>query len=105
MLPFLLEAEWASASLSWLEGSAIGPGGFDRLVEEAVARLVEQLPERHTPVVAFLLADRGRAEITGIEPALGHQRKKFPVTLIEAWLLPAPAEHRIELILVAGASV
>ena len=105
MLPFLLEAEWASASLSCVERSATGPGGFDSLAEEAVACLVEQFPERQTRVVAFLLADWGRAEITGIEPALGHQRKKFPVTLIEAWLLPAPAEHRIELILVAGASV
>ncbi len=105
MLPFLLEAEWASASLSWVERSATGPGGFDSLAEEAVARLVEQLPERQTRVVAFLLADWGRAEITGIEPALGHLRETFPVARIEAWLMPEPAEHRIELILVAGASV
>ncbi len=105
LLPFLLEAEWASASLPQSAGSAIGPKALGCLVEEALTGLVEERPEQQTRVVAFLLADWGRADVTGIKPIFDRLREAFPVARIEAWLMPASKEHGFELILVAAVSV
>ena len=105
LLPFLLKAEWASASLPQSAGSAVEPKALGCLVDEALTGLVEERPEQQTRVVAFLLADWGRAEVASIKPTFARLREVFPIARIEAWLLPATKEHGFELILVAAVSV
>jgi hypothetical protein len=105
LLPFLLKAEWVSGSLPQAGDSEIRPGDLGHLVDEVVARLDEGAPEQATRVVAFLLADWGRPEITGIKPALGRLREAFPGARIEAWLMPETKDHHFELILVAAISM
>lgn len=104
LLPFLLEAEWASGSIPQAGDSEIRPGALGRLVDEVVARIAKVAPEQATRVVAFLLADWGSPEVTGIEPAFGRLKEAFPGARIEAWLMQAAEDHGFELILVAATS-